>query len=87
MPGARGTLAARVADVDPGVEALGIHLLGRGREHEVDPGLLGERGVALFVARIAREVLGRAELRGVDEQRHDDRVALSTRGAKKRVPD
>jgi hypothetical protein len=38
----RGALATRVADLDPRVETLRIHLLGRRCEHEVDAGFLRE---------------------------------------------
>ncbi len=68
--------APELLDVNPRFVAGGIHLLGRRCEQEVDTRRLGGVRVALLVARIAGEVLGRPKLRGVDEEARDDDVAL-----------
>ena len=47
--------------------ALRVHLLGRRREDEVGAARLGQRDIALEVARVRGEVLGRRELQRVDE--------------------
>ncbi len=79
--------APELADVDPGLVARRIHLLWRRREQEVDAGLLGERHVALLVARVAVEILSRAELGRIDEQARDDRVRFgSSRGEEREMP-
>ena len=62
-------------DLDRGGEALRVDLVGLRGVDEVDALGLGELGVAGLVARIAVEVLARAELGRVDEQAHDDDVA------------
>ena len=59
---------------DIGRIALGIHLVDRRREDDVGARLLTQVEVARQVARIVRIVLARAELRGIDEDRHDHRV-------------
>ena len=56
-----------------------VHLGDRGHEEVVDAPLLGELGVPRLVARVAVEVLERAELRRVDEHARDDDVALLPR--------
>ena len=61
-----------------------VDLLDRGRVDEVDAGLGGEPRVALLVARVAVEVLAVAELGRVDEEAHDDDVALLAGGAQQR---
>ncbi len=66
--------------VDPGLEALRVHLVSRRREHEVDADLPGEREVSFVVTGIAAQIGGIGELRGVDEEAHDDRVALGACG-------
>ena len=71
-------------DLDRGREAVGVDLLDRGRVDEVDAGLGGEPRVALLVARVALEVLAGAELGRVDEEAHDDHVALLAGGAQQR---
>ena len=75
---------AQLGDLDPGLEALGVHLLDRGREQEVDACVGEEAGVARLVARVAGEVCGLAELSRVHEQAGDDEIALITRGAQER---
>ena len=45
-------------------------------EDQGGAGLLAQLAVAVEVARVALEVLGRAELRGVHEVGHDDAVIL-----------
>ena len=64
-------------DLDPRVEALGIHLDGRRHEEKVDAGRLGDGGVRLPVARVAVEVLPCAELGRVDEDRGNHQVVLA----------
>ena len=71
-------------DLDRGREPLGIDLLDGGRVDEVDAGLAGEGEVAGLVARVAVEVLAGPELGRVDEQAHDDDVALGAGGAQER---
>ena len=77
-------LAAELSDVDPGSVAVRVHLLGRGREEDVDAGLLGELRIALLVARIAVEVLAGRELGRVHEEARDDDVILCPRGLEQR---
>ena len=45
-------------------------------EDQRGAGLLAQLAVAVEVARVALQVLGRAELRGVHEVGHDDAVVL-----------
>ncbi len=60
-------------------EAVRIHHLQVRRPDQVDAGL-GQRGKILAqVARIAREVLVRRELRGIDEDRHHDALGAPAR--------
>ena len=68
--------AAELLDLDPGLEAGRIELARLGREEDVDAGLLGDPGIAFFVARVPGEILVRAELRRVDEEARDDEVVL-----------
>ena len=75
---------SELAHVDPGGIALRVHLLGGRREQDVDARLLCEPRVALLVARISAEVLGRAELRRVDEEARDDDVVLLAGGGEQR---
>ncbi len=75
---------AELADVDPGSESLRVHLLGRGREEDVDARLLGELRVARFVPRVPVEVLAGPELGRVDEQAGDDDVVLGAGGLEQR---
>ena len=56
-----------------------VDLVGGGANSTSTPSARGERGVARLVARVGREVGGLVELRGVDEQRDDDLVALLAR--------
>ena len=86
VTGAGGAVewAGQPADLDARIEALGIDLLDRRREQDVDALALGQPGVVLFVARVRVEVFGRAELCRVDEQRHDDGCALLACGAHQR---
>ena len=76
--------AERLLDLDPRVEAVGIHLGGRRHEEEVDAGRLGDGGVRLLVARVALEVLPCAELGRVDEDRGDHQVVLAARRIEER---
>ena len=66
---------AELRDLDPGLEALGVHLLEGRREHEVDAGLRGEREIVRLVTGIASEV-GLGELGRIHEEAHHDRLAL-----------
>ena len=63
-------------DMDAGRESVRIDLLHGWGEQDVGAGVAGQFGVALLGARIRAQVLVRAELGGVDEQRHDDQVVL-----------
>ena len=54
---------------DAGGEARRIHRLDRRRPDQVDAGFRQSRRVGIECARIAREVLVRGELRGIDEDR------------------
>ncbi len=56
VAGARRALGAGLADVDPGREAGGIQLVDGRREHHVDAFRVGDREIALLVARIHGEV-------------------------------
>jgi hypothetical protein len=60
--------------------ADGVHICNVGRPHHVGPMLAAQVDVGFERARIARQVLGRAELRRVDEYADHDRVALGARG-------
>ena len=62
--------------LDPGREAGRVQLGVSRREQEVDAGRLRDRGVVLEVARVRREILGVAELGGVDEEARDEHVRL-----------
>ena len=73
-------LGERAADVHDGREALGVHLVCAGREHDVHAGVREQVEVALLVARVALEVLAGAELRGVDEDGGGDRGAALAGG-------
>ena len=70
---------AEPLDVDPGLEARRVDLLGRGDEEHVHARLFGELGIAILVARVALEVLALAELGRVDEQARDDGLVLAPR--------
>ena len=63
-----------------GGEAGGVDLLGRRGEQQVHALGLGQLGVALLVARVGVQVLVRAELGRVHEQRHHDHVVLGAGG-------
>ena len=71
----------QACDLDRGGESVRVHLLEGRREQQVDPGRGGKLGVAALVARIALEVLARAELGRVHEQAHDHEPALVGGGA------
>ena len=58
-----------------------VDLVERRGEEQIGAGLGRERGVAVLVARVGGQVAGRVELRGVDEERHDDHVARGARVA------
>ena len=67
--------------VDPGLVAGRVHLADRRREDDVDPGLARELEIPRLVARVAVQVGRLAELGGIDEEAHHDRVAVVARGA------
>jgi hypothetical protein len=75
---------AELGDVDPGLEAGRVHLIGARCEDDVDAFLLRELEVALLVARVAGEVAALGELSRVDEQAHDDGLVLGPRGPEER---
>ena len=75
--------AGELLDVDPGLEAGRVDLLRGGREEDVDARLLGQRRVALLVARVGSEVGRVVELGRVDEDAGDDGVALLPRRARR----
>ena len=77
-------LGARALRIDPGVEAGRIELFHRRRKQDVDARFPCDVRIACLVARIAVEVVVRAELRGVHEERHDGDVAFRTRCAEQR---
>ena len=60
---------------------VGVHLLGRRREDDVDSVRGGERGVAVEVARVRAEVCRVRELRRVHEDARDQHVALGRAAA------
>ncbi len=70
-------IVGQVADLDSGAEARGIHFHDVGHEDEVGAGLAELVDVAGLVARIGAEVLARAELGRVYEDRDDDSVGGS----------
>src|SRR5439155_690440 len=72
---ARLSLGARLPDIDPGREILRIQLDCIGGEENIDACALGEPRILRFVPWVPREVLLRAELRRVDEERQNDDVA------------
>jgi hypothetical protein len=59
--------------------AGGVQVCKLGRPHHVRPMRAAQVDVGFERARIARQVLGRAELRRVDEYADHDRVALGAR--------
>ena len=64
-------------DVDGGSRFLGVHLVHRGREEQVDAFGRCRGRIASLVTRVAGEILVRAELRRVHEERDDDEIALA----------
>ena len=78
VAGAVGALedGPELLDLDPGLVARRVELVGGGGEEHVDSCLLGERSIAGLVSRVAREVLAPRELGRVDEDAHDDRLAF-----------
>jgi hypothetical protein len=76
--------AGEFLDLDPRLVPGRVELVDRGREEEVDAGVLGDGHIALLVARIALEILRGIELGGVHEQAYDDRIALVASSAEKR---
>ena len=64
----------------PGPSAVRVHVRDAGRPDQVDAVALAQREVGVERARVAGEVLGRAELHRVDEDRRDHRRALVARG-------
>ena len=85
-PGPEGTLEdrAELAHLDPRLESRRVHLVAVRREDEVDTGIGGGRQVALLVARVGGQIGALAELGGVDEEAHHDRVAFGARGREQR---
>jgi hypothetical protein len=83
VPGPVRTLehGAERADRHGRREPVRIHLRDRGSEDAVDALGGGDGTVARLVARIAVEVLARAELGRVHEEAHHDLVALGARAA------
>ena len=67
---------SQLARLDPRVEARRIELVRGRREQEIDALGLGDPRVRGLVARVAGEVIGRVELRWVDEEADDDDVGL-----------
>ena len=61
-----------------------VHLLDARNEHEADACAFQHLKVACFVTGVLREVLVRAELRRVDEDRGVDALALGLRGVHQR---
>jgi hypothetical protein len=80
---ARGAVeaAADVRDVDEGLGAGRVHLVGGGGEEEIDAFVAQKLAVFGEGAGIAGEVFGRGELGGVDEDGGGDAVAAGTGGA------
>jgi hypothetical protein len=68
----------------PGREALRIYLVDGGGVDQVDAGRGGGALVVLAVARVTVEILAGSELGRVDEQAHDDDVALVPGGLEQR---
>ena len=86
MPGAGVALqpGRGLLDLDPRLEAGGVHLLERRREEEVDARSGREARVARLVPRVRPEIGLVVELGRVDEERRDDRVVLGTGGPEER---
>ena len=61
--------------LDPGGRIGIVHLAGVGRENHIRAVLGAKRRVAIKIAGITVEILGRSELGRVDEDRHDDHIA------------
>ena len=83
-PGRDAALEAlrQLLDLDPGLEALRVHLLGGRGEDEVDAGLHRRAPRRRSsVARVASQILACAELGRVDEEADDDDVVLGAGGA------
>src|SRR5262245_15128253 len=76
--------SAEFPDLDPGLEARRIQLLGGRGEEDIDAGFFGEGGVALLFARICSEIFARPELGRVDEQAGDDDLVFLAGGAEER---
>ena len=74
----------RARGIDPRRETVRVELRDGRNEEEVDAGRLCDPTVALVVARVGAEIGRVAELRRVDEDRRDDRVALLACSAEKR---
>ena len=53
-----------------------VHLGGFGVKDQCGAGLLAELAVAIEIARVALQILGRTKLRGVHEVGHDNAVVL-----------
>ena len=75
---------AEPLDLDPGLEAGRVDLLGLRDVEHVHAGVLGELGVAGLVARVAGQVLAFRELGRVDEQAGDHELVLLARGPEER---
>ena len=79
VPRAAGALqhVAQGVHFDPRVETGRVDLADRRCEEDVHARRFGHRDVARQVARVALEIRRVAELRGIDEQADDHRVALA----------
>ena len=76
--------ARELLDLDPGLVAGRVELVGGRGEEQVGARLVGRARVALLVARVGGEVVGGVELRRVDEQAHDEDLVLGPGGLKQR---
>src|SRR5207248_4156612 len=70
------TLGSGLARIHPALEAGWVELVGRRCEHDIDALSLRDLEIAGLVARIRVEIPRLVELRGIDEERHDDAVVL-----------
>ncbi len=73
-----------LAGVDPRVEAGRVQLVDGRREQDIDSLDLGGPHVGCLVSRIPTQVVGRVELRGVDEQADHHHVGRFPRRANER---
>ena len=86
MAGTERTLedATQRLDVNPRVEPVRIQLGLGWREEQIDPRALGDLPVVCLIAWVALEIGLFAELRRVDEQADDNRVAFAASSLEKR---